>query len=108
MVAATAPRERRETVKSTVSSRLMMKMASRVRPMLRSMSLTMMLIIRYRRVERSVVEPSHTKTLPSISWGNDYWGRFGSEHLILNKGVYLVHQRYALCSALQWCGEWGT
>ena len=103
MVAATAPRERRETVKSTVSSRLMMKMASRVRPMLSSMSLTRMLIIRYRMVERSGVDPSHT-----ISWGNDYWGRFGSEHLILNKGVYLVHQRYALCSALQWCGEWGT
>ena len=45
MVATTAPRERRETVKSTVSSRLMMKMESMVRPMLRSMSLTKMLII---------------------------------------------------------------
>ena len=45
MVAATAPRERRETVKFTVSSRLMMKMESMVRPMLRSMSLTKMLII---------------------------------------------------------------
>ena len=48
MVAATAPRERRETVGFTASSRLMMKMESVARPMwrmLRSMSLTKMLII---------------------------------------------------------------
>ena len=37
-MAATAAQERKEMVRSTVSSRLMMRMASRVRPMLVSMS----------------------------------------------------------------------
>ena len=65
MVTATAPSDKREMVRSTVISRLMMKMASRVRPMLMSMSLTMMLIMWYIELPPPVKGRSHTKTLPS-------------------------------------------
>ena len=65
MVTATAPSDKREMVKSTVISRLMMKMASRVRPMLMSMSLTMMLIMWYIELPPPVKGSSQTNTLPS-------------------------------------------
>ena len=63
-------RERREMVKSTVISRLMMKMASRVRPMLMSMSLTMIFIIWYMALPPPEKGSIHTKTLPSKPWEN--------------------------------------
>ena len=60
-------------VRPTVISRLMVKMASRVRPMLISMSVTMMPIIWYSRLYLGC---SQTKSGVSNSWADGvekYW-----------------------------------